>query len=36
MTMRDALVRSKNVPTVRLADAVGLAGITGMAHQVGI
>jgi len=36
ITMRDALVRSKNVPTVRLADAVGLKQITDMAHKAGI
>lgn len=36
ITMRDALVRSKNVPTVRLADAVGLQQITDMAHKAGI
>jgi penicillin-binding protein 1A len=36
ITMRDALVRSKNVPTVRLADAVGLQEITDMAHKAGI
>lgn len=36
ITMRDALVRSKNVPTVRLAEAVGLQQITEMAHKAGI
>ena len=36
ISMRDALVRSKNVPTVRLADAVGLAKVTQVAHRVGI
>ena len=36
ITLRDALVRSKNVPTVRLADAVGLQQITDMAHKAGI
>jgi penicillin-binding protein 1A len=36
ITLRDALVRSKNVPTVRLADAVGLKQITDMAHKAGI
>jgi 1A family penicillin-binding protein len=36
VTMRDALVRSKNVPTVHLADAVGLARVTEMAHRAGI
>jgi penicillin-binding protein 1A len=36
VSMRDALVRSKNVPTVRLADAVGLKAVTQVAHRVGI
>ncbi|HEY4592508.1 MAG TPA: PBP1A family penicillin-binding protein, partial [Thermoanaerobaculia bacterium] len=36
ISMRDALVRSKNVPTVRLADAVGLEAVTQVAHRVGI
>ena len=36
VTMRDALVRSKNVPTVHLADAVGLARIAEVAHRAGI
>ncbi|HEY3571380.1 MAG TPA: PBP1A family penicillin-binding protein [Thermoanaerobaculia bacterium] len=36
ISMRDALVRSKNVPTVRLADAVGLKEVTQVAHRVGI
>ncbi len=36
ITMREALVRSKNVPTVRLADAVGLREVTEMAHRAGI
>jgi penicillin-binding protein 1A len=36
ISMRDALVRSKNVPTVRLADAVGLKAVTQVAHRVGI
>ena len=36
ITMRDALVRSKNVPTVRLADAVGLRQVTEVARRAGI
>jgi penicillin-binding protein 1A len=36
VTMRDALVRSKNVPTVRLADAVGLDQVVQAAHKAGI
>jgi membrane peptidoglycan carboxypeptidase len=36
MSMRDALVRSQNVPTVRLADAVGLAEVARVARRVGI
>lgn len=36
ISMRDALVRSKNVPTVRLADAVGLKAVTQVAHRAGI
>jgi penicillin-binding protein 1A len=36
ITMRDALVRSKNVATVRLADAVGLGEVSQLAHDVGI
>ncbi|HEV2853168.1 MAG TPA: PBP1A family penicillin-binding protein [Thermoanaerobaculia bacterium] len=36
VTMRDALVRSKNVPTVRLADAVGISEVTDLARQAGI
>ncbi len=36
ISMRDALVRSKNVPTVRLANAVGLKAITQVSHRVGI
>jgi penicillin-binding protein 1A len=36
VSMRDALVRSKNVPTVRLADAVGLKAVTQVAHRAGI
>ncbi|MFL6195674.1 MAG: PBP1A family penicillin-binding protein [Thermoanaerobaculia bacterium] len=36
ITMRDALVRSKNVATVRLADAVGLKEVSQLAHDAGI
>ena len=36
ITMRDALVRSKNVATVRLADAVGLPRVVAAAHKAGI
>jgi penicillin-binding protein 1A len=36
VTMREALVRSKNVPTVRLADAVGLDEVAQTAHRTGI
>jgi hypothetical protein len=36
ITMRDALVRSKNVATVRLADAVGLREVSELAKTVGI
>lgn len=36
ISMRDALVRSKNVATVRLASAVGLAGIADLAVDAGI
>jgi|GEM_PF-17012 len=36
VTMRDALVRSKNVPTIRLADAVGLDEVVQAAHKAGI
>jgi len=36
VTVRDALVRSKNVPTVRLADAVGLRVVADVARQAGI
>jgi len=36
VTMRDALVRSKNVATVRLADAVGLEEVVRTAHKAGI
>jgi penicillin-binding protein 1A len=36
VTLRDALVRSKNVATVRLADAVGLGQVAAAAHRAGI
>ena len=36
VTMREALVRSKNVPTVRLAEAVGLEDVAQTAHRTGI
>jgi penicillin-binding protein 1A len=36
VTMRDALVRSKNIPTVRLASAVGLAEVAKAARAAGI
>jgi penicillin-binding protein 1A len=36
VTLRDALVRSKNVPTVRLASAVGLGEVAAAAHRAGI
>jgi penicillin-binding protein 1A len=36
VTVRDALVRSKNVPTVRLADAVGLRVVAEVARKAGI
>jgi penicillin-binding protein 1A len=36
VTMRDALVRSKNVPTIRLAQDVGLADVTRLARRAGI
>jgi penicillin-binding protein 1A len=36
VTLRDALVRSKNVPTVRLATNVGLARVAALAHRAGI
>ena len=36
VTLRDALVRSKNVATVRLADAVGLTEVVEAAHRAGI
>ncbi|HEY0512542.1 MAG TPA: PBP1A family penicillin-binding protein [Thermoanaerobaculia bacterium] len=36
ITMRDALVRSKNVATIRLADAIGLQKVVQAAHRAGI
>ncbi|HVG08510.1 MAG TPA: PBP1A family penicillin-binding protein [Thermoanaerobaculia bacterium] len=36
VTMRDALVRSKNVVTVRLASAVGIADVAGVSRAAGI
>jgi penicillin-binding protein 1A len=36
VTMRDALVRSKNVPTVRLASTVGISSVAGVAREAGI
>ena len=36
VTMREALVRSKNVPTVRLAHAVGIGKVAGVARKSGI
>ncbi|HYO12477.1 MAG TPA: PBP1A family penicillin-binding protein [Thermoanaerobaculia bacterium] len=36
VTMRDALVRSKNVATVRLATAIGLGQVAGVAREAGI
>ena len=36
VTVRDALVRSKNIPTVRLASAVGLADVAKAAREAGI
>jgi penicillin-binding protein 1A len=36
VSLRDALVRSKNVATVRLASAVGLGEIARLAHEAGI
>jgi penicillin-binding protein 1A len=36
VTVRDALVRSKNVATVRLANAIGLGQVAGVARQAGI
>jgi penicillin-binding protein 1A len=36
VTVRDALVRSKNVPTIRLAADVGLSDVTRLARRAGI
>ncbi|HSK76317.1 MAG TPA: PBP1A family penicillin-binding protein [Thermoanaerobaculia bacterium] len=36
VTLRDALVRSKNVPTVRLASAIGLGQVADVAREAGI
>jgi penicillin-binding protein 1A len=36
ITMRDALVRSKNVPTVRLASDVGVGRVVDLAERAGI
>jgi penicillin-binding protein 1A len=36
VTLRDALVRSRNVPTVRLAQTVGVSEIVGTAERAGI
>jgi penicillin-binding protein 1A len=36
VTLRDALVRSKNVPTIRLAQDVGLADVSRLARRAGI
>ncbi|HKI05424.1 MAG TPA: PBP1A family penicillin-binding protein [Thermoanaerobaculia bacterium] len=36
VTVRDALVRSKNVATVRLADAVGYGEVSKLARQAGL
>jgi penicillin-binding protein 1A len=36
MTIRDALTRSKNTATVRLAEQVGIPVIVGRAHELGI
>ena len=36
VTLRDALVRSKNVPTVRLAAAVGIPDVIRLARRAGI
>jgi penicillin-binding protein 1A len=36
VTLRDALVRSKNVPTIRLAADVGLNDVTRLARRAGI
>jgi 1A family penicillin-binding protein len=36
VTVRDALVRSRNVPTVRLASAVGISTVAGTARAAGV
>ena len=36
ISMREALVRSKNIATIRLAESVGLSRVIGMAQQLGI
>ncbi|HEX6307347.1 MAG TPA: PBP1A family penicillin-binding protein [Longimicrobiales bacterium] len=36
VTIRDALVRSKNVPTIRLAAEVGLSNVTRLARRAGV
>jgi penicillin-binding protein 1A len=36
VTMREALVHSKNIPTVRLATEIGVARVVEMARQMGI
>ena len=36
VTLREALVRSKNVPTVRLAEAVGRGAVERLAHRAGV
>ncbi|MBW3552124.1 MAG: PBP1A family penicillin-binding protein [Gemmatimonadetes bacterium] len=36
ITMRQALVNSRNIATVRLAESVGLSRVVGMAQQLGI
>jgi penicillin-binding protein 1A len=36
VTMREALVRSKNVPTIRLADSVGIEAVAQLAERAGV
>jgi 1A family penicillin-binding protein len=36
VTVRDALVRSKNVPAVRMAEAVGIRDVTRLARRAGV
>ncbi|CAN5635659.1 hypothetical protein BH23GEM9_BH23GEM9_06110 [soil metagenome] len=36
VTVRDALVRSKNLPTIRLAQDVGLSDVTRLARRAGV